>query len=63
VTSEDCIASIKRWAAKDSMGQKLMDLRRTITAVDAKTFTDEAEGARPAWCSSASASRRRMSPS
>ena len=24
VTAEDCIASIKRWAAKDSTGQKLM---------------------------------------
>src|SRR3979490_3212455 len=25
VTSEDCIASIKRWGANDGMGQKLMD--------------------------------------
>src|SRR6187399_264430 len=25
VTSEDCISSIKRWAARDSMGQKLME--------------------------------------
>ena len=24
VTAEDCIASIKRWAARDSMGQKMM---------------------------------------
>src|SRR3954468_15307913 len=24
VTSEDCIASIKRWGARDSLGQKLM---------------------------------------
>jgi hypothetical protein len=24
VTADDCVASIKRWAAKDSMGQKLM---------------------------------------
>src|SRR6478736_8855018 len=24
VTSEDCIASIKRWAAKDALGQKMM---------------------------------------
>ncbi|HTB37022.1 MAG TPA: ABC transporter substrate-binding protein, partial [Reyranella sp.] len=23
VTSEDCVASLKRWAARDSMGQKL----------------------------------------
>ncbi len=26
VTSEDCIASIKRWATRDAMGQKLMGL-------------------------------------
>src|SRR4051795_12366765 len=24
VTAEDCVASIKRWAARDSMGQKMM---------------------------------------
>src|SRR5277367_5747313 len=24
VTSDDCIASIKRWAARDSMGQRMM---------------------------------------
>ena len=24
VTAEDCVASIKRWAAKDSMGQKML---------------------------------------
>ena len=39
VTSEDCIASIKRWAAKDSLGQKMMTFVDTISAVDAKTFT------------------------
>ncbi len=39
VTSEDCIASIKRWAAKDSLGQKMMTFVDTIAAVDAKTFT------------------------
>jgi peptide/nickel transport system substrate-binding protein len=38
VTSEDCIASIKRWAAKDSMGQKLMGSVEGLEAVDAKTF-------------------------
>ena len=38
VTSEDCIASIKRWAAKDSMGQKLMASVAGFEAVDAKTF-------------------------
>jgi peptide/nickel transport system substrate-binding protein len=38
VTSEDCIASIKRWAARDSMGQKLMGSVASLEAVDAKTF-------------------------
>jgi peptide/nickel transport system substrate-binding protein len=39
VTSEDCIASIKRWAVKDSVGQKMMTFVDSIDAVDAKTFT------------------------
>src|SRR6516225_3595393 len=39
VTSEDCIASIKRWAVKDSLGQKMMTFVDSIAAVDAKTFT------------------------
>src|SRR5712672_730118 len=38
VTSEDCIASIKRWGARDAMGQKLMDFVKDFKAVDAKTF-------------------------
>src|SRR5215510_15945210 len=38
VTSEDCVASIKRWAAKDSMGQKLMTFVREIQAVNPKTL-------------------------
>ena len=38
VTSEDCIASIKRWAARDSMGQKLIASVKSLEAVDAKTF-------------------------
>src|SRR6516162_3008582 len=38
VTSEDCIASIKRWAAKDSTGQKLMTFVSGVEAKDAKTF-------------------------
>jgi peptide/nickel transport system substrate-binding protein len=38
VTSEDCVASIKRWGAKDSMGQKLMGVTQELKAVDAKTF-------------------------
>jgi peptide/nickel transport system substrate-binding protein len=38
VTSEDCVASIKRWAAKDSMGQKLMSEVSELSAPDAKTI-------------------------
>ena len=39
VTSEDVIASLKRWSAKDSLGQKLWTFVTDIKAVDAKTFT------------------------
>jgi len=38
VTAEDCIASIKRWAAKDSTGQKVMSFVSAMEATDAKTF-------------------------
>ncbi len=38
VTAEDCIASIKRWSARDSMGQKLMASVDGLEAVDAKTI-------------------------
>src|SRR5471032_1974361 len=38
VTAEDCVASIKRWGAKDSMGQKLMGFVAQLSASDAKTF-------------------------
>ena len=38
VTSEDCIASLKRWASRDSMGQKLAQDTVEYKAVDAKTF-------------------------
>ena len=38
VTSEDCIASLKRWGANDGMGQKLMDFTKEWVAVDDKTF-------------------------
>jgi peptide/nickel transport system substrate-binding protein len=39
VTSDDCIASIKRWGAKDAMGQALMSFVKDMSVVDAKTFT------------------------
>ena len=38
VTSEDCIASIRRWAAKDTTGQKLMTFVSAFEAKDPKTF-------------------------
>ncbi|HJQ57138.1 MAG TPA: ABC transporter substrate-binding protein [Vineibacter sp.] len=38
VTTEDVIASLKRWAARDSMGQKLALSLKEWQAVDAKTF-------------------------
>ncbi|WP_298316282.1 ABC transporter substrate-binding protein, partial [Reyranella sp.] len=39
VKAEDCIASIKRWASRDAMGQKLMSFTKDLAAVDDKTFT------------------------
>src|SRR4030095_16035593 len=39
VTAEDCVVSIKRWAVRDGMGQKLMEFVAELTPVDAKTFT------------------------
>jgi peptide/nickel transport system substrate-binding protein len=39
VTSADCIASIRRWAARDAMGQKLMEFTNDLVPVDDKTFT------------------------
>ena len=38
VTAEDCVASLKRWGARDAMGQKLMDFVKDFKAVDDKTF-------------------------
>ena len=38
VTAEDCVASVRRWGARDGMGQKLMDVTADLIADDAKTF-------------------------
>ena len=38
VTAEDCVASIKRWGAKDATGQKLMSFVAGFEIKDAKTF-------------------------
>src|SRR6476661_3096156 len=39
VTAEDCVASFKRWGARDPMGQKLMDFVVELKAQKDKTFT------------------------
>ena len=38
VKAEDCVASIKRWAAKDATGQKMMTFVASIDVVNDKTF-------------------------
>ncbi|MDP6951420.1 MAG: ABC transporter substrate-binding protein [Alphaproteobacteria bacterium] len=38
VTAADCIASIKRWGARDAMGQRLMDATASLRANDDRTF-------------------------
>jgi peptide/nickel transport system substrate-binding protein len=43
VTAADCVASIRRWGARDGMGQKLMDATRALRAKDAKTIVLELE--------------------
>jgi peptide/nickel transport system substrate-binding protein len=39
VTAEDCIASIKRWAAKDTLGQTLMTFIDSMAPQGQKSFT------------------------
>ncbi len=39
VTAADCVASIRRWGARDGMGQKLMDAVADLAVVDDRTFT------------------------
>jgi peptide/nickel transport system substrate-binding protein len=38
VTGEDCVASIRRWGARDSTGQTLMSFIAELTAPDARTI-------------------------
>jgi peptide/nickel transport system substrate-binding protein len=38
VTAADCVASIRRWGAKDSLGQKLMSFVKDLVVVDDRTF-------------------------
>ncbi|MBK5925886.1 ABC transporter substrate-binding protein [Rhodobaculum claviforme] len=39
VTAADAVASIRRWGARDGMGQKLMGVTESMEAVDELTFT------------------------
>ena len=45
VTSEDCIASIKRWAAKDALGQKMMSFVDSMDAGRCQDLHHQAQGA------------------
>lgn len=38
VRAADCVASIRRWAARDTMGQKLLEFTQTLEAVDDRSF-------------------------
>src|SRR5262249_6393503 len=38
VTAADCVASLRRWAARDTMGQKLMSYVAALDAADPKTI-------------------------
>ncbi len=38
VTAADCVASLRRWGARDGMGQKLADATRAWRVIDARTF-------------------------
>jgi len=38
VTAEDCVASIRRWGARDALGQLLLKATGELVAVDARTF-------------------------
>jgi peptide/nickel transport system substrate-binding protein len=43
VTAEDCVASIKRWGARDALGRLLMAAVGKLATVDRKTFTLDLE--------------------
>ncbi len=38
VTSQDVVASLRRWAARDTVGQKLLSYAAELSAVDARTL-------------------------
>src|SRR5271169_1776919 len=39
VRAADCVASLKRWGQRDTLGQKLMEAVAEMNAIDDKTFT------------------------
>src|SRR5258708_33427168 len=39
VTAKDVVASVKRWEARDTMGQKLAEMTKATAADDDNTFT------------------------
>ena len=41
VTAEDCVASIRRWGQRDSLGRRLMAATKELRVVDQKTFVLE----------------------
>jgi peptide/nickel transport system substrate-binding protein len=43
VTAEDCVASVKRWGARDALGRLLMASVGKLAASDRKTFTLDLE--------------------
>ena len=38
VTAQDCVASLRRWGARDGMGQKLMDMTASLEALNKETL-------------------------
>src|SRR4051812_33324690 len=43
VTADDCVASLRRWGARDTMGQKLLSYVSALSAPDGKTIRMELE--------------------
>jgi len=41
VTAEDCVASIRRWGGRDSLGRRMMAAAKELRVVDPKTFVLE----------------------
>ena len=38
VTAEDCVASLRRWAARDDMGRRLLEATAELRALDSRSF-------------------------